>query len=345
MKPEQWELIRRAAKGSIPGRPPLAVVVDSPWIPGFLGISHLDYYFDPSTWFEANLKVTREFPDVIFFPSWWVEFGMAIEPSAFGARIRFNRHKTPDIEGNLFRLEETGRMKMPDPRRDGLCALALRTYEKTRDEIVSNGYVIPFATARGPLCLASYLRGLQEFTMDIVDDPEGTKKLLGMTTEFVIGWLEAQADVIGETVQGIFILDDIVGFLGREQYLEFAHPFLKAICDAFPRDWVKAYHNDANIKPFAGDLAETGFDIIQWGKSPDIEWMFQAWGDKVCPMGNIDPLDVCTRSTPEEVKKEALGILEKARGRRFIFSLGGGASPGMPGENLTALVRALHSLP
>ena len=39
---------------------------------------------------------------------------------------------------------------------------------------------------------------------------------------------------MGDTVEGIFILDDIVGFVNEEHYLEFAHPYLKRICDAFP---------------------------------------------------------------------------------------------------------------
>ena len=40
---------------------------------------------------------------------------------------------------------------------------------------------------------------------------------------------------MGPTVEGIFILDDIVGFVNEEHYLEFCHPYLKRICDAFPR--------------------------------------------------------------------------------------------------------------
>jgi len=89
MRPEQWQTFKKAAKGQSVGHIPLSLIIDSPWLPGHVGIRHLDYYLDPEAWFQANRRVIEEFPDVIFFPSWWVEYGMAIEPAAMGARIRF----------------------------------------------------------------------------------------------------------------------------------------------------------------------------------------------------------------------------------------------------------------
>jgi uroporphyrinogen decarboxylase len=109
------------------------------------------------------------------------------------------------------------------------------------------GFTIPVVAARGPLCTAAFLRGLTSFMMDLIDNPEQVRRLLDYTTDITVKWLQAQAGTIGESVEGIFVLDDIVGFLSREHYLEFADPYLKRICHAFPSDWVKVYHNDANV--------------------------------------------------------------------------------------------------
>src|ERR1035441_6989338 len=111
MRPEQWETFKKAAKRQPGGGTPLALIVDSPWIPGYLGINHFDFFLDPDVWFQANLKVLREFPDVIFFPSWWMEYGMAIEPSAMGARISFAPDQTPSVRAMLFHLEDLERLK------------------------------------------------------------------------------------------------------------------------------------------------------------------------------------------------------------------------------------------
>ena len=69
MRPEQWELFKKVAKSHRTGRGPVSLIIDSPWIPGYLGIKHVDYYFDTEVWFHANLRIMEEFPEIIVFPS------------------------------------------------------------------------------------------------------------------------------------------------------------------------------------------------------------------------------------------------------------------------------------
>ena len=340
MRSEQWELYKKAAKLQPIQEIPLALIIDSPWIPGYLGISHFDYYFDPEVWFQANLRIMQEFPDVIAFPSWWVQFGMAIEPSALGSRICFHPDQPPSQSPALFRLEDLDRFAPVDPYADGFMAAALHRYRKQKSRIQEAGYAIRMATARGPVCTAGFLRGITELMLDIVDNPEGAHKLLAFATDTVIGWLKAQVDVIGDSVEGIFILDDIVGFLSPKQYQEFAHPYLKKIFGSFPESWVKVYHNDANVGPFLEDLAATGFDVLNWSHNLDISEVRSRTKGKICLMGNVPPLEIGTRGSPEDVKSSALDILRKTQGSGVILSVGGGVSPGMPRANIMALVQA-----
>ena len=51
MRPEQWETFKRAARREKLDKIPMAMIIDSPWIPGYLGIKHLDYFLDPELWF------------------------------------------------------------------------------------------------------------------------------------------------------------------------------------------------------------------------------------------------------------------------------------------------------
>ena len=340
MRPEQWTVFKSAAKLRAGGPAPVALIVDSPWIPGHVGIGHLEYYLYPDVWFEANRKIVEEFPDVIFLPSWWIEYGMAIEPSALGNRIHFRADQTPAQSPTLFCLSDAERIAPADPYTDGLMALALERYQREKRRIFSAGHTIPVATARGPLCLAGFLRGITELMMDMVEAPEGVHKLLGLTTESVIRWLNAQAAVIGPCVEGILVLDDIAGFLSRPHYLEFAHPYLKRICGAFPAEWVKVYHNDANVRPFLEDLPSAGFDVLNWSHNIDAAEARTKTGGRLCLMGNVDPLGLGVRGTPGEVKAAAAGILRKCNGGGLILSVGGGVSPGMPAANIRALAEA-----
>ena len=134
--------------------------------------------------------------------------------------------------------------------------------------------------------------------IDIVEKPEWAHKLIDLCTRLIIDWLKAQAKVMGDTVEGIFILDDIVGFINEEHYMEFAHPYLKRICDAFPKDWVKIYHNDAEIDACLDHLPDCGFHVLNWGKQTDITEVKQRVGDRMCLMGNVNPLEVGVRGTP-----------------------------------------------
>jgi uroporphyrinogen-III decarboxylase len=342
MRQEQWEKFKRAAKGQRTGGVPLALIFDSPWIPGYLGISHLDYYLDPEVWFQANLRVIEDFPEAIVFPSWWIEYGMAIEPSALGAKIVFHQDQTPSVSRMLFRAEDAELLSPIDPFTDGFMALALRRYQVQKQRIFDAGYTIPLAAARGPMCTAAFVRGVTEFMLDIVDAPEAAHKLLDVATEGIIRWLKAQAEVIGDSVEGIFVLDDIVGFLSRKNYIEFAHPYLRRICDAFPANWVKVYHNDAKISPFVEDLAETGFDVLNWGHSLDVAQVGKRTGGKLRLMGNVSPLEIGVRGTPQQVRVAALDVLSKANGAGIILSMGGGVSPGMPKDNVQAMIDAVQ---
>lgn len=340
MRKEQWEAFKRAAKRRPTEQVPLALIVDSPWIPGYLGISHLDYFLDPEVWFQSNLRILREYPDITFFPSWWMEYGMAIEPSALGARISFWPDQTPSVRATLTRLEDVEYLSPVDPYTDGFMALALHRYRMQKQRIFDAGYTLPVATARGPLCTAAFFRDVNNLMTDMVENPEGVHRLLSLVNEGIIQWLKAQAEVIGPTVEGIFVLDDIPGFLSHDFYMQFAHPYLKQICDAFPKEWVKVYHNDASITQFLEELPATGFDVLNFTHKLDIGEVLERTGGHLCLMGNVPPLDIGVRGTPEQVHDSALAVLQKTAGVNTILSVGGGVSPGMPAKNIAALVEA-----
>ena len=342
MRIEQWRLFKAAAKRQPTPEVPLGLIVDSPWMPGYLGIGHLDYYSEPDTWYQANLKVAHEFPEVIPFPSWWVEYGMAIEPSAFGTRLHFFPDQPPAQTAVLFHAEDVDRFTAINPLADGLMPLALHRYRTQKQRIFDAGFTIPVVAARGPLCTAGFVRGVNDFMMDLAENPDAAHRLLRFTTDAAIRWLEAQAEAIGLSVEGIFVLDDIVGFLSRPMYQEFAHPYLKQICDAVPKDWVKVYHNDAKIKAFMAELPDTGFDVLNFTHNLDIADVRRATGGRVCLMGNVNPLEIGVRGRPDEVKDAAAAVLRKMNGEGVILSLGGGVSPGMPAENIRAMIEAVQ---
>jgi MtaA/CmuA family methyltransferase len=342
MRPEQWAAFKRAARLEKLERVPMALIIDSPWIPGYLGLRHMDYFLDPETWFRANQRIYEEYPGIIFVPSWWTEYGMAAEPSALGAKIKFWQDNTPSAYHTLRRLEDIETLPEYEVEADGFMGLTLHRIRMQKQRILDLGEVLPIVTSRGPLCTAGFVRGTTEFMMDLVEQPEWAHRLIDLCTRLIIDWLKAQAAALGDGVEGIFLLDDIVGFINEEHYLEFAHPYLKRICDAFPREWVKIYHNDAEITACLDHLPDCGFHVLNWGKQTDLAEVKARVGDRMCLMGNVNPLEIGVRGTPEAVRTATREVLEKSGGEGIILSVGGGTSPGMPRENILAMLGALE---
>lgn len=342
MRPEQWEIFKKAARLEKLDKIPMALIIDSPWIPGYLGLNHMDYYLDPELWFQSNLKIHQEYPDIIFVPSWWMEYGMAAEPSALGAKIKFWQDNTPSEYHTLYHIEDIDNFPEYEVLNDAFMAMTLHRIKMHKQRIFDNGYILPIVTSRGPLCTAGFVRSTTDFMIDLVENPEYAHKLISLCTNLIIDWLKAQAEIMGDTVESIFILDDIVGFINEEHYQEFAHPYLKKICDAFPKDWIKIYHNDADINACMDYLPDCGFHVLNWGKQTDIEEVKSRIGDRMCLMGNVNPLEIAVRGTPDEVYDATTDVLEKSEGEGIILSVGGGTSPGMPRENILAMQKALN---
>ena len=163
-----------------------------------------------------------------------------------------------------------------------------------------------------------------------------------MTTELAIGFLKAQVEALGDGVEGILVLDDIAGFIGREHYQKFAHPFLKRICDAFPKDWVKVFHNDASVTACIDLIPDAGFDALNWGLDLSVTQARERLGGRMSLMGNVPPLDLGVRGKPDDVYAAARDCMEKAGDDPFILSLGGATTTGTRPENVQAMARAMN---
>ena len=342
MTQDQWEILKKCARCEKTGGIPIGLIIDSPWLPGYANISYLDYYTNINTWFETNMKAINEFPDIIFLPGFWAEMGMAAEPSGFGCLVNFPKDKTPTVQHIGETCSDGLNKKIPNPTRDGLMPLLLNLYKDGEKMAADAGHKIKIVAARGPLTLATHLIGVTSFLTDIKLDPDNAHKFLKNTTKTVINWLKAQAEVLHE-VEGILVLDDIVGFLSIEDYQEFAHPYLKEIFSAFPST-VKMYHNDTKNEVYYPYLKDLGINFYNFSHLCNIAEARKLIGDGICLIGNIPPLDALVKGTVEQVKKETIKCIDDyGSDTGILLSAGGGASPGTPAENIKAVVDAVKS--
>ena len=338
MRASQWNTLVRIVRGERVEHTPVALIVDSPWIPPFLEMSTVDYIAVPDLWLQANLAVARRFPDVIFLPGFWVEPGMASEPSGFGCRISFSEGQPPSVHAIASDISEIDGLEAPNPLHDGLMPLVIAQYRHAASRVRAEGMDIRMVAARGPLAVASHLLGLTGFLMGLKTDPARTHRLLKVTTRLAKDWLTAQAEAL-PGVEGIMVLDDVMGFLSKEDYLEFAHPYMQDLF-SIPAA-VKILHNDTDSPVCYPFIRDIGAHVFNFTHLKSISSVRTLVGDTVCLMGNVAPLEVLAQGSPASVAGAVRRCLEENAGHpSFLLSAGGGTSPGTPAANIDALVGA-----
>jgi uroporphyrinogen decarboxylase len=267
--------------------------------------------------------------------------GMAAEPSGFGCKVSFFADRTPAIHPMLSGVEESNHLTPPNPLTDGLMPIILNFYQKLEPAVNDAGHVIKVVAARGPLTVATHLMGVTNLLLGLKLHPALAHQCLKITTTLTRTWLEAQADALKE-VEGVMVLDDIAGFLSPKDYLEFAHPYLQEIFQAFP-DAVKIFHNDTDNPVSYKYMPELMINIFNFTHRQDIAKVRGLVGPLICLMGNVAPLEVLAQGNRALAREKAQECLKSHPGRKgLILSAGGGVAPGTPGENIQSLVEAVN---
>ncbi|HPR33045.1 MAG TPA: uroporphyrinogen decarboxylase family protein [Prolixibacteraceae bacterium] len=342
MTDAQWNELQQTLKGEKKGALPAGFIIDCPWLPKWYGITILDYFSNDELWLEANLKALETFPDVWFLPGFWSEYGMCTEPSAFGAKCVFWKDEFPFADKIIHSSEDIDALEVPNPGTDGLLPFMLNRLKLARPAIEAAGHKILFSVSRGPLNIASFLMGTTELMTTMMLEPEKVHRLMRVITDFLKKWHQLQRESI-PTIDGILMLDDIVGFVGEEEFLEFGMPYLKELYDTDVS--VKFFHNDADCTVSVKYYPEIGINLYNPGLDMSISQIQEETKKQLVVLGSLPPRDVLATCTPEEVygktKEMLTGVPDKSR---LIASCGGGMPPNVSTENIRAFLRAVKEV-
>jgi len=340
MRNSSWNDLLALIEGKKLNYHPVGFIIDSPWIPGWYGISNVDFYSSDEHWLKSNLKVDSTFPDVWFLPGFWSEYGMCTEPSAFGSKMIFLEKSLPHAEKIITAIEEADALPQPNVKTDGLLPFMISRLKNNHEAIINADHQIRFAIARGPLNIASFLMGTTEFMMAIAMDPDGTHRFLDKITNFICDWLSWQKECF-PSIDGVLILDDIIGFVGDIEFNEFVIPYLKRIFNCTGAK-VRFLHNDADGLITASHLNEMGINMFNFSFEHSLGEIRKLAGPDVILFGNIPPRDVLAGGTPEQVKLAVQKAFEETDDySRIIWSAGGGMPPDVKTDNINAFIDAV----
>jgi uroporphyrinogen decarboxylase len=309
------------------------------------GINVRDYYQGLDLKLNTQVACQDEYPETIMLPGIWPDFGVAAEPSAFGCEVVWKEGEAPNARPALTTARQILSMKPVNVLSAGLFPKILETYayffrHLDKRYIEDYGYLKGMVFFLGPLETAALVRGYTDFLLDLIENPKMVHMLLKIITDTLLEWFNyLETNVIGP-MKRLIMADHFPTMISADHFEEFVFPYYKQIFDAYPNA-LKLYHNEGQITRILQHIPKFGTDVFHFGT--EAMKTKELIGDKVCLLGNLDPVRIMQNGTAQTVTDEALKVLEAAApGGGFILCAAGAYGVGTPRENIRALLESVN---
>jgi len=199
-----------------------------------------------------------------------------------------------------------------------------------------------------------YLRGLEKWFMDTIQNVEFCEAVMDNTLRFWIDYYTGFMKEIGDIVDIVMVGDDIAGQYGPlfspDFYRRIVKPRQKKLVQHI-KSMTKAkiwYHTCGGCREYIPDLIDNGVDILNpvqiqaIGMEPenlkkDFGKKMTFWG------GGIDSQHVLPFASPAQVRKEVLKNMQFFKpGGGYIFNNVHNIQGGVPAENIVAMYEAAY---
>ncbi len=253
-------------------------------------------------------------------------------------------------EGNILRAtrdylpatrETLQGLRVPDPQTDGRMPEKLKAIRLVREHFGDT--VLIEGSCAGPYSSVALLFGLQETMMLTITDPklvyEACEFFVELQSRYIAAQIEAGAHAIWLGDCNAFS-----GFFSLDQYRTFTAPSCaKLVAKAQERGAIVHLMNSEIKVPYLLAEAELGVDVVNAGPGADIAEVRKAFTGKCCFSGNLDPIEVLMRGTPEEVAAEAERIARIGSSTGgYLFCTGEMNPRDTPAENMKAMIEAVR---
>lgn len=268
----------------------------------------------------------------------------------FGVEVQHYDDGTPTLRTPVVHeLADIGRLRVPDPHKDGRMPVYLEAIRRLGE--MARGEIAVRAPGTGPFSLASHLMGTENFLVELAlagRDPGGVaeqslRHLLELTTDALIAFAKACLEAGAHLVMAGDSLASI-DMISPATYREWAWPserrFFETVNPLAERSGAATIlHICGNMSPVLETMADTGAHILELDHKVSLAAAKERVGNRVCLMGNLDPVEILWRGTPNAVAKAAkAAIAAGAKSGGFILGSGCEVPVASPRENLKAMI-------
>ncbi len=229
-------------------------------------------------------------------------------------------------------------------------------FEGLRDEVLKIRENTPYAISTGiggviyEICW--YMRGLERWFMDMLENPSFCEALLDKVLKYWLEYFTGFMKEIGDMVDVVMIGDDLAGQTGPlfqpEFYRSVVKPRQKKLVQHIKsltssKIW---YHSCGSLVEYIPDLIDNGIDILNpvqiTAKGMDPDFLKNSFGKELVFWGGgIDSQHVLPFVSPDEVKANVKVNMEAFKpGGGYVFNNVHNIQAGVPPENIMAMYEA-----
>jgi MtaA/CmuA family methyltransferase len=298
----------------------------------YIGSNYAAFASDHRVLVEANLRCAQDFGldqlSTISDPY--------RETAGFGAEIRFHANAGPECVRPPLADATPGDntlagLTVPDPfssprMKDRIDAIRLYR-ERTGENYSVLGWV------EGPAALGADLRGLSEFLMDLMEEPEWSGKLMDLCVETSIRFARAQIEAGADTIGiGDAICSQISGGIYESLIWSRQLRLMQAIKSAGARIRLHICGQTQHLWP---RLRELPIDILDCDHMVDLAAARAALPSHWVLAGNVDPVSDLRFGGADSIPAKVM-TCARVSGPRFMVCAGCEIPSGTPAANLHA---------
>jgi len=213
------------------------------------------------------------------------------------------------------------------------------------DRLKNEGLLVLGITARVVFPICWHLRGMQEFLMDLILNPQFAERLLDRATEcqleIVRGLARAGVDVLW---LGIDVATQQATMISPEMWAEWIKPRMKMLFDEARRiqpDILLAIHCCGAATGILDHLVDIGLNILNpvQPESMDLEYVKNTYGDALTFWGGVSIQRALPRGTAQQVRDEVRDRMRVlGRNGGYVVCPAHALTSDVPWENVLAFV-------
>ena len=305
---------------------------------GHAGYTLRQYTTDAAIMAESVIRYYERFkPDAI-----WLSADTWVSAEAMGMKVGAHGDNQPfgALGGPLItRAADIDRIPAPNVGSQGRYPLMLEALERIVAALGKEVFIVA-CMDQYPFSLAAALMDINEIMLKLYDDPPFVEALLERCAEYTLAYGTALAAAGADMLSGG---DSPAGLVGPALYEEVVLPAERNVLEKLkPAVGIPvSLHICGNATPILPLMAASGADVLELDHAVDLATACRIVGPDLALWGNLDPVSLLARSTPERIRAEASAAIAATRAAghsRFVLSSGCTLAVETPPENLDALI-------